>query len=483
MALITELELRALNLGDHGKSISMGKSLYGMVRVGADGTVSVHVSWRFKVAGKGREKRIGTWRAKGGMSLKAIFSERERLAVMVRETGDPIARREAEEAEQLKQREIERQRGEAQHEAELLKIEADKQAAILVQQQRLQDLAAMQARLTVRGLFEQWQRLELVRRADRGAEAERSFKADVFSLIGDMAVADVTKAHIQEIADTIKARATPQQNMVRTAKKTVADLRQMFGFALDRDYVETDPTARIKKAKIGKDVERDRVLDEAELIDLFQKLPKAGLADSSLIALLLQLATVARIGEVLGARWDCVDFERRTWTLPETKNGKRHVINLNDFALVQLQRLQEITGLTPWLFPATRAKKDRPDFADHVCVKTVTKQVADRQRPGGTPMSGRSKHVDALVLVGGEKWTPHDLRRTGATMMAELGALPDVVEKCLNHTEEKKVKRIYQRAQYEGPMRDAWRLLGERLELLQARASGKASNVVTLKQA
>ena len=67
-----------------------------------------------------------------------------------------------------------------------------------------------------------------------------------------------------------------------------------------------------------------------------------------------------------------------------------------------------------------------------------------------------SKDVDALVLPGG-KWTPHDLRRTAATTMAELGALPDVVEKCLNHTEVGKVKRIYQRAQYEGPMRDACR--------------------------
>jgi integrase len=97
-------------------------------------------------------------------------------------------------------------------------------------------------------------------------------------------------------------------------------------------------------------------------------------------------------------------------------------------------------------------------------------------------MSGRSKNVEAMVLLEG-KWTPHDLRRTGATLMTELGALPDVVEKCLNHTEEKKIKRIYQRAQYEGPMRDAWRLLGDRLELLAARASGAAKNVTTLKAA
>jgi integrase len=321
----------------------------------------------------------------------------------------------------------------------------------------------------------------LVQRADKGSEALRSFERDVFPLIGNMAAADVSKAHIQEIVDTIKSRATPTQNMVRTAKKTLADMRQMFGFALDRDYVDADPTARVKKTRIGADVERDRVLSEAELILLFQKLPRSGLAATSQLALLIQLATAARIGEVLTARWEHVDFERQNLTLPETKNGKRHEIWLSDFALRQLKSLHENTGLTPWLFPATQTKKDQPDFVDHVCVKTVTKQVGDRQRPGDAPMTGRSKDVDALVLPGG-KWTPHDLRRTAATTMAEFGALPDVVEKCLNHTEVGKVKRIYQRAQYEGPMREAWKALGGRLGLLQDMAHGRVTNVVPLQR-
>ena len=68
-------------------------------------------------------------------------------------------------------------------------------------------------------------------------------------------------------------------------------------------------------------------------------------------------------------------------------------------------------------------------------------------------------------------------------MMAELGTLPDVVERCLNHTEENKMKRIYQRAQYDAPMRDAWQVLGQRLALLHDQADGKASNVVTLHRA
>ena len=85
---------------------------------------------------------------------------------------------------------------------------------------------------------------------------------------------------------------------------------------------------------------------------------------------------------------------------------------------------------------------------------------------------------DALKLCGGQ-WRPHDLRRTGASAMAELGALPDVIEKCLDHTEESMRKRMYLCATYEGPMRDAWRLWGERLDLL----ANKPANVVTLRAA
>jgi hypothetical protein len=60
--------------------------------------------------------------------------------------------------------------------------------------------------------------------------------------------------------------------------------------------------------------------------------------------------------------------------------------------------------------------------------------------------------------------------------MAELGVLPDVIERCLNHTEQSKVKRIYQRPQYEAPMREAWQRLGDRLALLD----NKLGNLVTL---
>lgn len=438
---ITVKALEALTQDRHGERLSLGESLYGKVRAGKDGAVSVYVDWRYKFAGKLRTLPIGTWPS---TSLKALRDRRDELHTELRSGIDPA----------------ERQR------IDRLTAQADLSEAKANQHARLEALAARQTRLTVRGLFDLWKQHDLKKRADKGSEAQRAFERDVFPIIGDMAAADVTKAHIQTIVDNMMGR-----DVLRMTKRVLADLRQMFGFAIDRDHIEVDPTARIKKSKLGKDGERDRVLSESELIQFFKKLPDSGLTETSQCALLIQLATMARIGEVLGAQWDQVDLERKVWTLPDTKNGKPHTICLSDFAVSQFERLHQTTGLTEFCFPASR-------LSGPVCSKTVTKQVADRQRETSEPMSGRTKQTQTLQLTGGP-WRPHDLRRTGATLMAEMGTLPDVVERCLNHTDENRMKRIYQRAQYEGPMRDAWNLLGSRLGLLDLRAHGLADNLVT----
>jgi integrase len=92
-------------------------------------------------------------------------------------------------------------------------------------------------------------------------------------------------------------------------------------------------------------------------------------------------------------------------------------------------------------------------------------------------MSGRSKAKATLKLSGG-LWTPHDLRRTAATVMVQLGVMPEVVERCLNHSEQNMVKRIYQRHSYEPEMKQAWQLLSDRLELL---LRDDADNVILLR--
>jgi integrase len=472
MAIITVRELQALTIADNGKRISMGESMYGVVRVAVDGAVSVYVVWRYKVGGKLRQIPVGTWKDKGGLSLKALRDKRDILAAEVKSHADPIERRATAKLQRQADKQAAALKLEGDIEATKLKAQADAAEAIQVQQSRLSAQAAELARMTVRQLFDRWHQLDLRNRVMKGADVKRSFDADVFPMIGDVAAEDVRKTHIQAILDAIRARGTEDRPRISMQKKTLADLRQMFGWALERDYLLADPTAVIRKAKLGANTERERVLSEAEVIELFQTLPKSGLAETSRLALMIQLSTASRIGETLQAHWAHVDFERGTWGIPAAvaKNGKAHTVALSDFAQQQFQALHELTGATPWLFPNTELKAP-------VCPKSTTKQVGDRQRYAKPIMKNRSQDAHALELSGG-RWVPHDLRRTAATMMVQLGVLPDVVEKCLNHTEPNKLKRIYQRASYEVPMRDAWRLLGERLDLLYRRATGAANNVV-----
>ncbi len=105
---------------------------------------------------------------------------------------------------------------------------------------------------------------------------------------------------------------------------------------------------------------------------------------------------------------------------------------------------------------------------DHVDLKTVSKQVGDRQMrfKNRRPLKNR-RNDDTLVLSGGAngEWTPHDLRRTAATMMQALGISLDVIDRCQNHVLlGSKVRRHYMHHDYAKEKREAWAKLGSRLD-------------------
>ena len=315
----------------------------------------------------------------------------------------------------------------------------------------------LESRMTVRQLFERWMTLEIANRKDAGAEVRRMFEKDVLPHIGQLFAEEVHKRHIAEITDRLLARG-----VTRMAKVVFSLIRQMFNFAVERDIVQFNPTSTINKGRVfGKDNERDRILSDEEIIVLKQKLNDAGLLPKTNIVLWIVLSTCCRIGELLSAKWTHIDFEKRTWLIPSenSKNGKPLVVFLSDFSKRHFKELHNHTGNSVWCYP-------NRDDSDAVSQKTVTKQIGDRQKAKGElPINGRTSLVDALILSGG-RWTPHDLRRTGASIMTRLKVLPEVAERCLNHTEVSKVKRTYQRYDYADEMTEAWKVLGLHLESL-----------------
>jgi integrase len=266
------------------------------------------------------------------------------------------------------------------------------------------------------------------------------------------------------------------------ARNLLGDIRQMFGFAIRRGLLENDPTSHMKRDDYGEKVERERVMSEAEVRALPGLIANAGMFLPSEHAIWIMLATCCRVGELSQAAWADVDLEAKQWRIPaeNAKNAKEHVIDLSDFAIRHFEAIKTVTGTKindqgetvpgEWVLAAKH--NDGP-----VCVKSLAKQIGDRQRDT-PPMKNRTPLIDTLKLPGG-KWTPHDLRRTGATMMGALGVQSEVIERCLNHKEQNTLKRIYQRHDYREEKRAAWALLGDRLELL---TRADADNVLTFQR-
>jgi len=375
---------------------------------------------------------------------------------------------------------------------------------------RMSELNA-QRRLNVRQLFERWCKTELqpviqangkrAGRKDGGAYVRQQFERHVFPVIGNTPVVEVRKSDVLGLIDAQKAKG-----QLRTAAVLLGDIRQMMSFALDRELIEIDPLASIKKARIvGVPVERDRVLTDEELRILVTTIPTARLNKRSQAAIWLLLATGARTGELMGAIWSdvlpldaqeakerlntlqtladedgakvgVVNLTAKTWHLPDTKNQRSHTIHLSEFAFAQFEALASVReqlpdsdDFSPWVFPARDAR--RP-----VCVKSFGKQLSDRQREADQRMTGRSKATSSLQLPGG-KWTAHDLRRTVGTLMAALGISGDVIDECLNHMIESRVRRTYIRDRRLTEQALAFDTLGARLSALIAGAR-PSSNVV-----
>ena len=176
------------------------------------------------------------------------------------------------------------------------------------------------------------------------------FVKDVFPHIGTMAAEDVRKGHVMAIVDNVKQRGVP-----RMARVVFAHIRQMMRFAVDRDFIENEPTAAIRKEKaVGKDEERDRVLEEFEIRLLAEKLPQSGLSEQAQAAVWIMLSTLARVGEISTARWINVDLENRKWRIPadDAKNRKEIVIALSDFAVRHFTTLRRLSTSATWVLPS-----------------------------------------------------------------------------------------------------------------------------------
>lgn len=326
---------------------------------------------------------------------------------------------------------------------------------------------------TIQQLFDTWVRDSLSsRRNDRGVYAVRSrLGRHILEPAGSDRIATLTRPRILSLlAPLVAAGHGPQANAV------LIDVKQMLSYAAERGWIEASPAASISKASVGgRDVVRDRVLSEAEIKLLHQRLQSGtGITVGCQAAIWIALSTLARVSEIASVEEHEIDWEKREWTIPAGKNksSREHVVHLSAFAFHWFEVMRQRPRPGAYLFPSTKAR-------EHVKYNSFAHQIGIRQRDDGRVQDGGS-----LTLPGG-RWTMHDLRRTGATLMGEMGVAENVVEKCLNHAEQTKLVKVYQRQKLMPQRREAFDQLGAKLTALTTGPQGGAAgdNVVPLRRA
>lgn len=253
-------------------------------------------------------------------------------------------------------------------------------------------------------------------------EAERILQREFVSVHGQRDIREIKRHDIIDLMDGAIERGAAYQ-----ANRVHANLRRLFNWLTERNVIEASPVAGTKPPT--RERARDRVLDDDKIRAVLRVCAKEPYPFGQFVPLLL--ATAQRRGEVSSMRWEDVDLDAKQWVIPAavSKNGKQHVVPLNDFALRLLAEIPRFEGNCEWVFSTTRR----------------------------SPISGFSKalrHVHAESKTS--DWRFHDLRRTAASGMARLAVAPHVVGKVLNHTSSiNPVTAIYLRWGYDAERREA----------------------------
>jgi integrase len=246
--------------------------------------------------------------------------------------------------------------------------------------------------------------------------------------IGKKLPSEVTKHDIATLSNDFVAGklGVPSVANARHMRRAASGL---FNWAAEagRDYVTASPCVNLPK--LDEEHPRDRVLSEDEIRTLWHGLDREDMPWDRKVRLALKFAltTMLRSGELLPIHRDELNTNNGTVDIPAKRVKKRRVINqpLSDLAL---EIIKEAMGNYEFAFVGRfgDAPLSRQAMSGALTgTKKLVKGVKVTRTPG------------ICELLGLDPFTPHDLRRTAATMCGELGLSEAAISLCLDHQANK----------------------------------------------
>jgi integrase len=358
--------------------------------------------WRLKYRIGGKEKRIGLG-TYPEVTLADARKRRDEARALVAAGTDPSEARKAGKAEQQRQQHTE---------------------------------ALIAAGEALPGTFEavalEW--LEKVHTpAVSTGYAKRSSKQledDVFPRLGRLPIGAITAPMLLEVLRRVEARGA-----VYSAHRVKQTCGLVFRYAIATGHAERDPVPDLRgalAAPVGKHY--PAITDPVRVGELLRAFDAYTGQPGTRIALKLAALVFQRPGNVIAMRWDDLDLDAATWSIPsenmkrlkvEKVNGAAHVVPLARQSVALLRELQPLTGSGPYCFPGLRSR-DRH-------ISNVTLNAAMRR-----------------LGFSGEEMTAHGFRALARTVIVENlpGVDPEWIEAQLAHSKKGPLGSAYDRAQY-----------------------------------
>jgi integrase len=250
----------------------------------------------------------------------------------------------------------------------------------------------------------------------------------ILPTLGKRPIADIKAPEVLSVLRVIENSGT-----LDTAHRLMQVTGQIFMYAIATGRAERNPVPDLRGAIRTAVVTHRAYLSEKELPQFLEKLEAYDGHPQTKLGLRLLLLTFVRTGELRGAEWKEIDWDKAEWRIPaeRMKMDELHIVPLSRQAIAVLRELKKHSGHRQYVFPN-----------HHNPAAFMTENTM----------------LYALYRMGyHSRATGHGFRSTASTVLNEHGFRPDVIERQLAHGERDKVRAAYNHAQY----------LSERREMMQ----------------
>jgi integrase len=305
---------------------------------------------------------------------------------------------------------------------------------------------------TFQGLFDEFWEKELSK-SITADERRRLVDKDIMPIWGNRKVASITRRDVVLALDVVRERAPVGANRLQGV------LIRLFNFAAERGVIPISPLIGMRR---GKEKSRERVLTDTE-IKLFWESMSLEQDDIDIfhvvkLALKAVLLTGQRPGEIVSMKWE--QIKNNLWTIPAAlrKNGEENIIPILPMMKSVIYQAKKYSGDSAYVFTSPQKNNEQ------ITVGAMANAIRRHREEIGIP----------------ERFTPHDLRRTLRTKLAEIKVTDIVAEKVLGH-KLPGVLGIYNRNPYVKEKRHALTLWEKRLKKI-LKISEPKTNVIILSE-